>query len=325
MAWVKNSTPPTDLEQGFRRVVRLAGAELSEQKASVQASAQASSNQKEPKAEMALAAQWGAQWLRAVWKANASDEEGSAFYADRFNEIIERRPEAPYWEKLSLQSDDTGITYPSVYPFRGEIDPSYDDPLRKPTDCRFECYAYIYSTPVYPNTSNRPSPGWGGRVIGGFFEDNWHATRILTYSVPVGQRHNTQRPIIIYVNMEIEATATIKGNTAWFIPITRMKVMWGPFWKGVAIPPPVNYKARWAGKETIPGAQVGGWIYETVRSVWRFGSPDNLGKQKGTGDIITLEVATMPSLGRYYAGNDEVTILHNESVEAWWPKTPGET
>jgi len=324
MAWVKDSTPPINLEQGFRRIVRLAGAVLSNQTASVQASIRAPETATISQAEMVIAAGWGANWLTDVWKASASLEERSTFYAERYNEIITKTLTEQYWKKLELQIDETGITYPGVSQFKGVKNPSYDDPMRQPTNCTFECYGYIYQTPTYPNTSDRPSPGWGGEVIDGFFNDKWHATRILTFSIPIGQNYNTQRPIIILVDMTISATATIKGNKAWFIPITKMDVMWHPFWKNVRIAPPVNYKTRWATSETIPGTSPGGWIYETEKKVRRFGSPDKLKEQKQFGDIVTLQVSTMPSLGRYYANNDSVVVLHDESVEVWWPKTPSE-
>lgn len=265
-----------------------------------------------------------ATWLTAAWCGNGDAGTRSAFYANRFNEIMAWRLQAPYWRALDLESDKTGVSYPELLPFEGAINPAYSDPLRQPTDCRYSKYDRAYPTPTYPSFGTDKSPGWQGEIQNGEFVDLWHATRILTCTIPTAQQTTTRRPIGIGMEITIEATATIRGNTTWFVPITVARVQnqgWNPVSEGKT---PTHYRPAWSGPSRLPGDSPGGWGHETTITAHRYGSWRWLESQQTSGSIVVIEIATTPSLGRYYSRNDYVTVTHDELVTAWWPQGPGE-
>lgn len=265
-----------------------------------------------------------ATWLTAAWHGGGDPATQSAFYAARFNEVVARQFASPYWAMLELESDKTGVSYPEVLPFSGTVNPAYQDPLRQPTDCQYHGYSRVYTTPVYPSFGEDKSPGWQGEVQSSKFRDLWHTTRILTFTIPLNQQNATNRPIILAMNITIEATATIRGNKVWFAPITIARVRnsgWNP---ELETNTPTNFRPEWAFSGMLPGDSVGGWSHDEAVALWRYGSWKWLEKQKNTGQIVTVEIGTTPSLGRYYSRNDLVTVTHDETVAVYWPLGPGE-
>lgn len=313
-----------DLEAGFRRIVRLAGAELSNQVASVQVSARAPASATKQPTEMAAAAKAGATWLANTWVGQQKAAGWSAFYADRFNEIITRCTTAPYWRSLETEWDKTAIAYPEVLPFNGTINPAYDDPFRQPTDCRYNAYSRLYDTPTYPSYGADKSPGWAGEVDAGFFKDSWHTTRIIAFTIPTAQRNDTRRPAILHITAAITATATTRGNAIWFTVGTKSRIENSGWTPGVSDKPGAHYKKTWQFTREIPGPSLGGWTHEESIEVWRYGSWRTLERQPTSGQIVIVEIGTPPSLGRYYALNDSVYVLHDDTANVWWPQKPGE-
>lgn len=324
MAWVKNSTPPTDLEKGFRQIVKLAGAGLSEQKASVQASARAPAPTTKKPTEMATAAADAATWLANTWTGNPGTTIWSAFYAARFKEIIIKNLAAPYWRSLSIEWDKTGTGTLSIKPFDGTINPAYDDPLHQPTSCNFFTYDRLYTTPTYPSYGADKSPGWAGTTDAHYFKDTWHATHIIAFTIPTPQRTTTRRPIILHVATKISCTATIRGNTTWFALGTKARIedsSWSP---RPSDRPITHYSQTWKFNRTLPGNSPGGWVHNETINAWRYGSWKVMDDQRNSGQIVLVEVGTPPSLGRYYARNDSVVVTHDDTAAVWWPQKPGE-
>lgn len=273
---------------------------------------------------MAAAAADAATWLANAWIGPKGAEGWSAFYADRFNEAITRDLVAPYWRSLATAWDKTAIAYPEVLEFHGTINPAYDDPLRQPTDCRYHAYDRIYTTPTYPSIGADKSPGWAGAIDNGYFVDEWHATRIVAFSIPTAQRSTTRRPILLHITAAIRATATLRGNTIWFAVATKARIAnssWTPYTEDK---PQTHYKPSWSFTGTLPGATPGGWVHDENVDIWRYGSWNAIDEQSDLGQVVLVEIGTPPSLGRYYALNDSVVVLHDETAAVWWPQKPGE-
>lgn len=277
-----------------------------------------------PPVEMAAAAADAATWLADTWIGQKGAPGWSAFYAARFNEIITKSLAAPYWRTLNIEWDKTGIAYPEVLPFSGTVSPAYDDPLRQPTDCRFNAYSRTYATPDYPSFGTDKSPGWAGTVDAGHFKDTWHATRILAFTIPTGQQSTTRRPIILHISTAIRCTATLRGNMTWFAIGTRTSIESSSWSPGEYDKPQTHYRPAWRFHGTLPGTSPGGWLHDEVVEAWRYGSWGKLENQQNSGEIVLAEIGTPPSLGRYYAGNDSVVVLHDDTAAVWWPQQPGE-
>lgn len=300
------------------------GAVLSDQRASVQPGARAPTPPTTPPTEMAAAAAEAATWLADAWIDQQETTTWSVFYADRFNEIITKTITAPYWRELEIQWDKTGIAYPRVLEFHGTINPAYDDPLRQPTDCRYHAYDRLYATPTYPSMGSDKSPGWEGAVDAGYFKDAWHTTRILAFTIPTAQRGATRRPIIMHVTTAIRATATIRGNQIWFTIGTKARITNSSWTPNYDDEPQTHYRPTWRFTGAMPGASPGGWVHDENIDLWRYGSWKALDKQQNSGQVVLVEIGTTPSLGRYYALNDSVVVLHDDTATIWWPQKPGE-
>lgn len=276
------------------------------------------------RAELAALAEAAANWLVDAWFGAADKATRSHFYAERFSDCMEKRFAPPYWRELELQTDRTAIAYPEVRPFQGQVNPAYADPLRQPTDCRYTSYSRLYNTPVYPSFGNDKSPGWQGEVQAGKFRDLWHAVRIQEFAIPAGQRQDTSRPISLHLDITIEASATIRGNKIWFVPLTRARVRNSPWTPGVSDKVLTHFYPTWQTSSAIPGDSPGGWSHDAIMSLWRYGSWQSIEFQWKQGSVLLIEVATIPSLGRYYSRNDQITVTNDETVRVWWPQRPGE-
>jgi hypothetical protein len=273
---------------------------------------------------MAAGAAAAATWLANAWIGQKEAFGWSEFYAARFNEVMTKNLEAPYWRSLETTWDRTGIAYPEVGPFKGTVNPAYDDPFRQPTECQYHNYDRLYDTPTFPSMGADKSPGWAGAVDAGYFKDLWHATRILAFTIPTAQRTTTRRPIILHVTAAIRCTATLRGNVIWFAIGTKARIVGTSWTPSLDDKPQAHYKPSWKFTGAIPDATPGGWLHDESVDTWRYGSWNTLSTQPSSGQIVAVEIGTPPSLGRYYARNDSIVVLHDDTSAVWWPQKPGE-
>lgn len=250
-----------------------------------------------------------AAWLTDRWRKTADRGSRSRFYSARRSEVIRGIFDAEFWAAGVMFSDTTELSYPTVKPYPAEWNPAYWDDLRQPTKCDFSDIASIYPTPADDGTPSAPAPGWKGTVIDSKWRDLYQAQRRLDFTLQHGITQDDGRPVAIRLDWTIEAEATTRGNKNWFTLIVH------PIFRTTAWQPATvkGALARWAHEDQfakqIPGEESGGWSHSErhrytrdARTLAEFYSNQPCG-------ILTLRIASPPSLGMYGSRNDDVAVM----------------
>ncbi|MDS4030784.1 MAG: hypothetical protein RKO66_12015 [Candidatus Contendobacter sp.] len=263
---------------------------------------------------------FAASWITLKATANASKSEESELYSKIWADLRNGVFDPVYWQELSPISDVTEYATPKVDPYDRLLNTNYEDAAHKPSICTFKDISKTYNTPMDDGTSDHPAPGWAGTTIDTIWQDIYHAQRKLVYALPRSMTENDFQPIAIHVVMDITANATSRGNRNWFafaierylhqsiLPVSGTKgavTHWNPEdW----------YKFK------LPAEGTGPWD-ATVRREILDGADSKLHVMSDKDmNRLTLRVATPPSLGMYGSRNDEVRVIHHETIKVYWAK-----
>ncbi|MEY3288023.1 MAG: hypothetical protein RLZZ419_265 [Pseudomonadota bacterium] len=260
-----------------------------------------------------------AKWLVEQWQPRFK----SQFYADRLAEIKAFIFDEKYWHLVTPSRDRTEWGEPEINAYEGPINLVYDDPLRIKTKCLFELWSKVYDTPFGEGTSENPRPGWKGTVIDQIWRDLWFAQRRLIYGLPVTINFNNRRPVLIDLQSQIEATASFKASKLWFA-----RAVWPKFLNetGTAYVFTNYLQTGWLNSDLVPINLVSdsGQYFHCTDNQRLLRTAYNPSWKPNTTayNRLSLVVATPPSRGRYFAGNDNVQVSHNETVNVLIGKKP---
>lgn len=281
---------------------------------------------------LARLAQEGAEWLTREWGPYRTERARSQFYENRRAEILAGDFLEPYWTPCTLLDDLTEWAAPEVDPYKGTPNPAYYDALRRPTNCYYLNLDRTYPTPNGPAGLPQPSPGWAGQVSDLYFEDAWMAQRRLFLQMPRAITYGDPPPMAVAGTVTINATATRKGNKAWFAVTAECYFYRSTEYAGHDKHWMVSY---WPGAnqtpKTIPDEDANGWSHthtETLRRPaletwhWRPKPPYKLPEEAALywADRCAVCIATPPGRGRYHANNDAVSVWHHSNVNLYLPR-----
>lgn len=322
MATCENPNIPPSLAEQFQQLVTLSGNPYKPNtRASTRRAARMAKETYQPRL-LATDAKNAAAWLALRWTRETDVAGRSAFYADRYAEIITGTFNPTYWTTLITTSDRTELAYPSVKPYPGDWNPAYWDENRKPTVCHYEFIDSDYTTPSEPGDPDSPAPGWTGRVIAAYWQDEWHAQRRLRFALPLEIAIAEARPILFKLDLTIEADASFRGNHVWFSPGI------APYlYKAIGenfVPAKVvyHYARDTRHRFPLPEENLSGWTHivntQIIRSIYHYAWIPNY----STFNRVQLRISTTPSLGIYYSRNDAATVWHHGICQLYWPKEP---
>lgn len=309
MAKVAGQTVPPSLIDAFSKVVKGGMSEIDGYTIDGVNPRAVSARRHEDQTPAAKFASSTAAWMTDKWMRTADRGSRSRFYTARRSEIIRGNFNAEFWAAGVMFSDTTELSYPTVSPYPAEWNPAYWDELRQPTKCDFKDIASIYPTPEGAGSPAAPAPGWKGAVIDSKWRDLYQAQRRLEFTLQHGITKDDGRPVAIRLDWTIEAEATTRGNKNWFTlivhPIFRTN-SWGPETASGAL-------ARWAREDQfakqIPGENAGGWSHTEHHRNTRDARAFAEFYANQPCDILTLRIASPPSLGMYGSRNDDVAVM----------------
>ena len=228
--------------------------------------------------------------------------------------------DATWWESGTLIGDYVQRGLPATFPYNDPIPPEYNDPLRQPTKQSYHSYSNQYLYSAADGSDTQPFPGWRGEVIGGKFYDIYHAQRSLRFRFSRNTEEDDKTPIAVYMTLNIDAVATIRGNRLWFTPNTWIK----PIWSGVSQSASGTLNSWWKPAQLwrgyMPDDNPAGWTHNVTRTElfdargpldWRYISNAN---------GLELRIITAPGRGRYFARNDQVEVHHTISCSVYMAK-----
>ncbi|MDS4029495.1 MAG: hypothetical protein RKO66_05430 [Candidatus Contendobacter sp.] len=261
-----------------------------------------------------------AAWITKKWTANASKMEESALYSQLWAELRAGTFNPDYWQELSPTTDVAEYAVPIVDPYDRTLNPAYDDPAHQPSMCKYKDILRNYPTPAGDGTPENPATGWAGATLNTIWQDLYHVQRKLVYTLPGYTSEDDARPIGFKMGMTIDATATLRGNRNWFAFAVERYLHRASTPPGNQKGAIVHYAPEDWYKFTLPAPDGGQWDCTVARSV--IDSARNKAHISGTDDLnrLTLRVATPPSLGMYGSRNDEVRVIHHETVKVYWAK-----
>lgn len=267
-----------------------------------------SARKKEDTTQLAKFATATATWMTDRWVRTADRGTRSRFYTARRSEIIRGNFNAEFWAEGVMFSDTSELSRPTVTNYTGSWNQTYWDEDRQPTACKYKDISSAYPTPTDDGTEEAPAPGWKGTVIGGKWQDLYQVQRRVDFTLQHGITKDDGRPVAIHFDWTITAEATVRGNKNWFTLIVH------PIFRTTAWPVAMEKGscARWAREDQftkqIPGDEPGGWNHSERHRTARDGRKfaEFYGTQQC--DILSLRIASPPSLGLYGSRNDDVTV-----------------
>lgn len=324
MAKVKNQIVPPSLEDGLSAVLHGTKPDSSKRQIiSLNEAARRRLPEKKKKGMPAFALDAG-RWLQQAWGKDLSPNEQSAFYAARLAEIYNRTFPPTYWHDLLPADTRVGITHPLVRSWVGTENPTYADPNRKQTDCSYSSYERNWTLPPFPTTTGNHSPGFHGEVMNQEFRDIWFAATRCLINLPIEMPRDSLRPCTIKIDMEIHASSTRRGNRVWFSPCARF--LWSPTdpWFPNLEKANTHFKQEWKYQGELEPENINGWSQIVTLTKWLYvNEVDKKDSQKTFGSII-IDIGTSPPHGRYFSGNDSITVFHNAQIRLYLPKSKKE-
>ncbi len=251
-----------------------------------------------------------AEWLTRTHAAGLSRPAQRAFYAARRLAILARDFEPDYWHIATRTRDECELADPAWCDLGPAPPPAYDDPDRQPSSCVYESVSRRYALPVGPGTETNPAPGWRGEVVDGRFRDTWHVQRGLLLTLPQAVAQDSDRPLVATAAFRIHASASHRGNRAWFAPgaiarVDNSTARWDKAWARWGLSAPYRYR--------LPAEQLAGWTH-TLEQTSVFDLRPLVYNLSGwTGIRVHLKQLAAPGRGRYFSGNDWVRV--------WWEGT----
>lgn len=273
--------------------------------------------QEPPATPLSRFATRSAEWMLDRWLPNADRGSRSSFYRARRAEIMAGIFDANYWAEGVMFSDMSELAMPTVLPYTGTWNPAYWDETRKPTRCDYRDIAAAYPTPEENGTEEEPAPGWKGVVEDLTWRDLYHVQRRLTFELQHGITEHDGRPVAVWLEWQVESTATIRGNKNWFTLILH------PIFHGHDYQHTTQKSAcaRWAREVqyrlSLPGDNPGGWNFTATHAETRDGRRFAEFASGGSCSWLSLRIATPPSLGIYGSRNDAVSVRNTGTARVF--------
>lgn len=264
------------------------------------------------------------------WLANAWAPPYRKAFAEARREEVRNFVFPPqYWRELEPTADLTDYGTPTVGPYVGNLNAAYVDPLRSPTTCEFGLASRTYPTPGFPGTEADPFPGWRGEVIDGYWRDLYFAQRRLMYELPKREVYEKRRifirPLFAFVEGQVMANASFRGVKSWFA-----LCLWPYLYRSEDGTPAdatylnTRYTPGQLSRLELPPAQTSNWActanVKTLRGMTHasaFGNRNNCNR-------LLLRVTSPPSRGVYFGRNDEVSVMHRETIRLFQAKAKNE-
>lgn len=265
-----------------------------------------------------------AAWLAERWRSALDPHERSAFYLARRAEIEAGSFPATYWRSLTQFSDHTQRSLPySVSAWTKPIEPAYQDPLRLPSKLRYKYTDNAYPTPAGDGAGTSPAPGWQGAVTGGRFEDQWHAQQRPCFNLHYPTWVGDTRPLVVRLVTDIEGRASTRGHRAWFAVTREARCLRvGETFSTLGGLAYVYWNPTLATPVEIPEDDPEGWTHALTLVHLKDLAGVLPPLSTAPYNRLILTVSTPPALGRYFARNDWVRVVHHTHATAYQARTP---
>lgn len=260
-----------------------------------------------------------AAWLVEQWQP----QQASAFYAARLNALHTFTFEPTYWVAVTASRDRTEYGVPVILAYERPVNGQYADPLRVQSNCVFNHWSKTYNTPLGDGTANEPAPGWQGTVLDQRWRDLYFAQRRLTFYLPVPITEEDGRPVLMDINTTVTATASFRGNRSWFA-----RGIYPDFgYEAAGALLPANYLITHWDKDNLYPLD----LQSSTAPYWQATDTRRLlvsARQTGSwrgwsrNNRLGLVLTTPPSRGVYFARNDDVKVIHHETVTVYVGKGP---
>lgn len=321
MAKTGSITLPPTLEPGFRRLARIhPGASIDSHYLALQPTVSRPQPDKTA-TELTELAREAATWLADRWCRPTDKASRSRFIALRQAEIRGQEFNPDYWYECDLLANNTQYAEPTILPFEGIQDPNYYDPTRLPTQSGWNDYSDEYGTPTFPADPPEPSPGFEGEVTNGYFTDLWMAQQAFTFSLPAPTPATNPRPLGLLLEVEISATSSLQGNRAWFTVQHRCECYQHPE------TPQLHRMVSWYERHNLylpalPPPNAEGWNHTVETTLLRYANRTIRGSMSTPWNRCQIVVAVPPTQGRYFAGNDAVSVRFDSTPTLYLPIAP---
>jgi len=265
-------------------------------------------------------AEIAATWLADKRLGETRTREWLDFRYLRKKEILHGIFDPQYWTQLSTNTVRAARCIPYCVPATSATEPAFYDPLRKQSYCNQYIVDEYYPLPPPGTPMPKPSPGWYGDVQSDYFADRWTVFQNSIFDIPPVVLDHYDTPIYFDIEAGFDFAATIRGNSYWPSAIFRSRSTFT-----FSATPGVGWKAphhrwhRFAYKGPVPpDAAPYSWLVNR-----RYIMPIEWTAKDWPWTIqryLSLQLFTVPPIGRYYSNNDSALAVINFAPKAYHAK-----